>query len=133
MSRSGYTFDTDPQELNCYRGAVASATRGARGQAFLREMLAALDALPVKQLIAGDLESKGKVCAIGAVGRARGMDMSKINPHEPTDVAYFFGIAHALACEIAYENDEGLDCRDESETQAERYARVRRWVVSQLR
>jgi hypothetical protein len=38
-----------------WRGAVASAIRGGRGQAFLREMLAAMDAMPVKRLVANEL------------------------------------------------------------------------------
>lgn len=42
-----------------WRGAVASAIRGKRGQAFLREMLAALDAMPEKRLIAGSLVFDG--------------------------------------------------------------------------
>jgi len=47
MSRSGYSDDCDDQwSLICWRGAVKSAIRGKRGQAFLKEMLAALDALP---------------------------------------------------------------------------------------
>lgn len=55
MSRSGYTEDCDGWDLIRWRGAVASAIRGKRGQAFLREALAALDAMPEKQLISHDL------------------------------------------------------------------------------
>ena len=43
-----------------YRGAVKSAIRGKRGQAFLREMLAALDAMPEKRLSAGALIFDGQ-------------------------------------------------------------------------
>lgn len=35
MSRSGYTDDCDGWQLIMYRGAVASAIRGARGQRLL--------------------------------------------------------------------------------------------------
>jgi len=60
MSRSGYIEDWDDQwGLICYRGAVKSAIRGRRGQAFLREMLAALDALPEKRLITEELVIDG--------------------------------------------------------------------------
>jgi hypothetical protein len=68
MSRSGYSDDCDQWDMIRWRGAVASSIRGARGQAFLKEMLAALDALPEPKLIAEELESDGAVCAIGAVG-----------------------------------------------------------------
>lgn len=57
MSRSGYSedYDGDHWDLIRWRGAVASSIRGKRGQAFLREALAALDAMPEKKLITGDL------------------------------------------------------------------------------
>jgi hypothetical protein len=61
MSRSGYTEECeDNWQTIRWRGAVKSAIRGKRGQAFLREMLAALDAMPEKRLIAGDLVFKGE-------------------------------------------------------------------------
>lgn len=56
MSRSGYTDDGwDDESAQWaairYAGALKSAVRGKKGQAFLRELLAALDAMPVKRLI----------------------------------------------------------------------------------
>lgn len=44
MSRSGYNDDCDGWALIRWRGAVNSAINGKRGQAFLRELVAALDA-----------------------------------------------------------------------------------------
>lgn len=130
MSRSGYTDDCDSQwELIRWRGAVASALRGKRGQVFLREMLAALDALPEKKLIRNDLEREGAVCAIGSVGKARGIDMSKIDPDDRETVAATFGLVGALAYEVMYVND---DDGPYNETPEARYARVRRWAESQL-
>lgn len=57
MSRSGYIddYDDDNGSLAMYRGQVASAMRGKRGQAFLRGLLSALDEMPEKRLIAGHL------------------------------------------------------------------------------
>ena len=69
MSRSGYSDECDGWDLIRWRGAVASAIRGQRGQAFLREMLSALDAMPEKRLISEELERDGEVCAMGAVGQ----------------------------------------------------------------
>lgn len=130
MSRSGYSDDDSEQwALICYRGAVASAIRGRRGQAFLREMLAALDALPEKKLVAEELELDGQVCAIGSVGLAHGIDMSQIDPHDADTVANVFGINEKLAREIVYENDEG-GWRDTPEM---RFERMRKWIVSNLR
>jgi hypothetical protein len=130
MSRSGYTEDHDNEwQLIMYRGAVASATRGARGQKLLRDLLDALDKLPERKLIAGELEEAGAVCALGAVGRERGLDMSGLDPYDPDTIAGTFGIAPALAREIVYENDE---C-GRNETPEQRFERMRRWVASQIK
>jgi hypothetical protein len=130
MSRSGYNDDMDDQwAFICWRGAVKSAIRGKRGQAFLLEMYRAIDALPERKLIANELEAEGAVCAIGAVGKARGLDMTKIDPHDPETVAGKFGIPDALAREIVFENDEGL----RSETPEQRYERMKKWIAANLR
>lgn len=131
MSRAGYTEDVEDQwQLICWRGAVASGIRGKRGQAFLREMLTAMDAMPEKKLVAHELEMDGQVCAIGSVGRVRGIDMSQIDPENYGKVADTFGISEALAREIVYENDEG-GWRDD--TPEKRFQRMRAWIVSNLR
>lgn len=130
MSRSGYSEDCE--NLNLYRGAVDRAIGGKRGQAFLREMAAALDAMPVKELVAHDLvREDGAVCAIGSVAVARKIDVSSIDENEPDDVAHRFGIARSLAAEIAFENDDDF-CHHGKETPAERWTRMRKWVAENL-
>lgn len=132
MSRSGYSDDLDPLDLGRWRGQVASAMRGKRGQAFLRETLAALDAMPEKRLLTSDLERNGDVCALGAVGRARGIDMSGIDPEDYSKVASTFGIAEQMAQEIVYMNDEAFDgywCK----TPEDRFSKMRAWVVSKIK
>jgi hypothetical protein len=145
MSRSGYTDDVEDQgALNCYRANVDRALSGKRGQAFLREMAAALDAMPVKELVADEVVRDSEhVCAMGAVALARKLDVSNLDPEDPDTVAGTFGIARALACEIAYENDEfvplyvrgedGSWKRPPPETPAERWTRMRKWVGACLR
>ena len=132
MSRSGYTYDCE--NLGIWRGAVASAIRGRRGQAFLRELLEALDAMPKKRLIAHEFEKEGEVCVLGALGRQRGLDMSG-DPEDYTATAYQFGQSEALMREIMYENDEcyggpsmGTKTMDE-----ERFDRMRSWVDREIR
>lgn len=129
MSRSEYSDECSGWDLIRWRGAVTSAIRGKRGQKFLREMLAALDALPEKCLITEELEKNGNVCALGAVGKARGLDMHAIDPEMRDDVAEAFKIPPALAAEIMYENDD--DYR--GETPQDRWKRVRAWVASNLK
>ena len=107
MSRSGYTEDIeDYWRWIMWRGAVASAIRGRRGQAFLREMTEAMDQLPEKRLITGHLENAGEVCALGAVGKKRGLDMSIIDEYDYDTIADKFDITPTLAREIMYLNDE---------------------------
>ena len=134
MSRAGYCGDDIGMwDLIRWRGAVQSALNGKRGQAFLEEMLVALDALPEKKLISHDLIHDGEVCAIGAVGLLRGTDMSKLNPEFSSAIADCFGIADAMVREIEFINDEdyfpGYGKRlDPDEDPEARFIRVRKWV-----
>lgn len=129
MSRSGYCDDLESDQFAMWRGQVASAIRGKRGQKFLLDLLSALDTMPAKELIANELEYDGEVCAIGALGRARGIDMSKIDPGDSDQVAEVFDIAHQLAQEVVYVNDEWLG---NNATPSQRWASVRKWVVAQI-
>ena len=130
MSRSGYTDDYESGS-HLWRGVVASATRGRRGQRLLRDLLVALDAMPVKELIVGSLRAEGEVCALGALGQQRGMDLEVIDPEDCDRVAEAFDIASPLAREIAWINDEAGPWQ--GETPATRWTRVRAWVVEQIR
>lgn len=137
MSRSGYSDSLDSWKLIMWRGAVASAIRGKRGQAFLGEMLAAMDALPNKRLISGELVAEsGEVCAIGSVCAARGIDVSDLNAVYDWEypmrdkLAERVGIAKALTAEIMFENDEAYY---NNETPEHRFMRVREWIVRNLK
>lgn len=135
MSRSGYDdCDADNSCLELYRANVDRAFAGKRGQAFLKEMLAAMDALPAKKLIPGLMQQEsGEVCAIGSVGKARGLDMGHLNRLAEEDdpdlarwIAKRFGIAECMAREIMYVNDEAI--RSRVETPEERFIRMRKWI-----
>lgn len=132
MSRSQYDTDIDHWGLIRWSGAVKSALRGKRGQAALREMLAALDAMPVKELICDYLiRHDGSVCALGALAVARGKsdEARETDADDCESVSNLFNIAQAMVRKIEYENDEGL-LRSESPT--ERWGRMRAWVASQI-
>jgi hypothetical protein len=133
MSRSGYNedYDDDNWSLIRYRGMVASATRGERGQALFRDILIAMNGMPVKRLIAHALEHNGAVCAIGAAGRVRGVDMSKLDPDDAETVASKFNVADCLAREIVFENDENSGWK--KETPEARFERMRKWVRRQIK
>jgi hypothetical protein len=110
MSRSGYTEDCDDQwALIRWRGAVNAGIKGKRGQAMLRELLAALDAMPDKRLVANSLVSEdGEFCTLGVLGKARGVDLETLDPDDRETVAHTFGISVAMAAEIMWENDEAI-------------------------
>lgn len=103
MSRSGYSDDCE--NLGLWRGAVQRAMTGYRGQHFLRKLRDALDAMPVKRLITGEIANgTGDVCALGSVDPA-----CKADPDDREAVGQHFGIAPAMAAEIVYINDERFD------------------------
>ena len=133
MSRSEYVDDLDTWATIRWRGAVSSAIRGARGQALLREMLIALDGMPIKRLAKNAFaDQSGDFCAIGVLGKSRGMDASEFSrllDMDINDIAKLFGVADALLREIMEENDNGTWRR---ETHEERWERMREWVNNNL-
>ncbi len=127
MSRSGYS--EDGEYLDLWRSNVDRTIAGKRGQSFLRELVAALEAMPEKRLIAHELRAEtGEVCALGAVGLKRGMDMSRLNPEECEQVGKAFGISSMLAQEIVYMNDE----RRHNQMPEERWTYMHKWATENL-
>lgn len=123
MNRSEYTDDCDERRVDRWRRKVDAAIHGPEGQTFLRELAAALDALPDKWLIDGSLlNDDGDCCAIGAVCKARGMDTERMDDDGMECVAERLGVPWPLAAEIFDVND-GL-----RETPVARWHRMRRWV-----
>ena len=127
MTRAGYSDDCDNWDLIRWRGQVASAIRGKRGQKFLRELIAALDALPRKRLIKNELWN-GEACALGAVAVARGVDVITLDTEDNRGIARLFGISDRLVMEIEFENDEALAYYSPEE----RWYRMREWAVRHL-
>ncbi len=138
MSRSGYSDEGDQWDMIRWRGAVESAIRGKRGQAFLKEFRDALDAMPEKKLYEHELQTAdGHSCALGAVGKARGIDMVGWDPEHHSKLADTFDIADALVREIEFMNDESPWRRtwtyDEPEKLApQRWRSMREWVDQQI-
>ena len=137
MGRHGYTDDNDDiLQLGRWRGMVKSAIRGKRGQKLIRELAAALDAMPEKRLVSGSLQTKdGDCCAIGCIARVKGHDLTDREDDEECDLQEFNGhlaelldVAECLVQEIEYENDEGAW----KETPEQRWARMRRWCDKRL-
>jgi hypothetical protein len=117
------------------------AIESKRGQAFLQELLEALDELPQKRLIQGAMEQSGEVCALGTVGLKRCMDLDGLHSRDHDEIADAFGISSLLAQEIAYWNDQGMEAcllglADgggwKENTPEDRFTFVRAWVVARI-
>lgn len=112
MSRSGYTDDDndDPLAQGRWRQAVKRSLHGKRGQALLRELVEALDAMDDKRLYPGSFATpEGEFCTLGVLGAKRGTKMDDLGDEDdcdPATVGQRFGIAPAMAAEIMYMNDE---------------------------
>jgi hypothetical protein len=112
MSRSGYSDDyDDPLALGRWRQAVSCAIKGKRGQAFLRDLAGALDAMDDKRLYNGSFATpEGEFCTLGVLGSKRGTKLDDLcsddGECDSATVGQRFGIARAMAAEIMYLNDE---------------------------
>jgi hypothetical protein len=150
MSRSGYNddWDCDNWSTIIWRGAVASAFRGKRGQDFLKRLAAHLDAMPVKRLAAHDwTREDGVSCTLGVALAAEKPELhEKSKAWDPDDdeaaydAARALDIAPAMAKELIWMNDEGLNYQIRPyrfigpvDRDAERWKRVREWVQSRIR
>lgn len=129
MNRAGYIDDfvDDLWYHIRWRGAVASAIRGKRGQAFLRELVDSLESMDKKELVSEELQCPGGVCALGRVAQVRGIDWSGMDPFGNNDViASELGIADALAREIEYVNDYSWGCPEYKKGSIEDWERKQR-------
>lgn len=138
MARHGYVDDLDDAlEAGRWRGRVTSALRGKRGQAMLRELAAAMDAMPEKRLVSGSLQTRdGDCCAIGAVCKAKGLDLTQHEHDRASDlyelnesIAKSLDVAECLVQEIEFIND---DWGPNGETPEQRWSRVRSWVAKKI-
>ena len=125
--------------------------KGRKGQAALRELEAALLALPDKRLIANQtVDDGGSVCAIAALAQHRGYKGDLSLPKEPDydkdDFEYWdeyeyqeaveaamlkiaadLGVPRMVASAIIYENDDTY-----ISTPEQRYTKMLRWTQRHL-
>ncbi len=148
MGRSGYSEWDDYDEASQWAmirqsGARKAALRGKRGQAFLRRLAAALDAMPVKALIAipeypegenadaaGRLGSPaGAVCVLGSLAAACGMKPHEIDATKHNDLAKMFDVAPTIVRDLEWENDQTYATGPDGATEDERrWKCLRHWV-----
>lgn len=111
-----------------WRGVIASAARGKRGQAFFRALLEALDGMPDKRLVEGELQTEdGSVCALGCLAKHRGVDLGSVDTEDWHRLGELFDIAPQLAQEVMFVNDEWHSSGPEA-----RWRLVRDWASRQI-
>jgi hypothetical protein len=107
MSRF-YEGDGENPISATWHGNIERICRGKRGQRILREFIDALLALPERRLIANKIQNaEGEVCAIGALGKHRGVDMSEYEDSQEgsVDLGKELGLGFMLAWQLGSEND----------------------------
>ncbi len=165
MSRSSYSDDYGddfPGQLELYRANVARSIASKKGQARLRELREALNAMPVKALKAETfLRPSGEACALGAWAAKFAPDDVKPkmlefdgNDDDTFDMLAPFGWPRLVVLDLVYQNDGdfyryatlegpkqfdhqyGWSCYDRRvalpETDEERYTRELAWVESNI-
>lgn len=101
-----------PGQFALFNANCRRSLRGKAGQEALRELEAALLALPEKRLIHGRLrdDKTGEVCAVGAYARHKGYDLSTFDDEDETDeVGDHAGMPRLVAWQVVALNDYTLD------------------------
>ena len=158
MSRiPDYDDEPFPNAGELFQHRITQAINGKRGQALLKELEAALVAMPVKRLLySGFCDKAGEVCTLGALGVKREMDKGKTREEA---LKYLWGVvrrrgiekeeenfgpngdsirfaakrldmAFALAWEVISQNDERNG--GYKTTPEQRYEAVLKWVREQI-
>lgn len=127
--RISYTDDEDfGGQFSLQEANVRRSLKGKAGQRELRELEAALVALPEKRLIHGSLvDDDGGVCAIACYAKHKGVSLETIDTGD-YDVGIGAGMPRLVAWKVVALNDLELG----GETPENRYIAVLEWVRKQL-
>ena len=138
--RVSYSDEEDwPGQFELWQANCRRSIRGKKGQAALRELEAALQALPHPRLGYDVLvEPTGEVCAIGAMmvqrriaaGMSREQaiaECSNVDSCDTQEAGEWIGMPSLVAWSAAVENDEYR-----RETPEQRYERMLAWVRGYL-
>ncbi len=111
MARIDYSEDEDrPGQFALFQANCGRSLRGKAGQRALRDLEAALLALPEPRLIRDQLWADGEVCAIGAYAQYKGLDVTNYDPEDESDaVGVAAGMPRLVAWKVVALNDIELD------------------------
>lgn len=127
-SRVNYSDEEDyPGQSGLFQANCDRSLRGKKGQAELRELKAALLALPEKYLLGNLLyDDAGGVCAIGAYGKYKGVNLATFDPEEGDHDEV--GIAGGMPRLVAWKVVEMNDIELETAKPEQRYRRMLAWI-----
>lgn len=110
--RLNWTDEEDrPGQFALWSANCRRSLRGKAGQHALRELEAALLALPEKRLIKDLLtDHEGGVCAVACYAKHKGLDLSTFDPEDESDeVGIAAGMPRLVAWQVVALNDITLD------------------------
>jgi len=141
MSRFSDDYDEDyPNEQALWWANIERSFDSKRGTESLHRFIKALDALPERALAHGVLRDAetGNVCAIGALALDSGTPRERLTTTDEAGpltlaklVARETGLPWATLYRLEAENDEGVG--GWSESAQDRWTRLRKWAVDELR
>lgn len=135
MSRIGYAEDeTFPGQFSLWQANCGRSLQSQKGQGSLRELEAALLALPTKRLVANEFDNGTDVCAIGALARFKGLKPEGDTEYEMEEVGVQCGMPRLVAWKVVEVNDfsDLYSFSGPKLTPERRYDLVLDWVRRQL-
>jgi hypothetical protein len=97
-------------------------------------LVEALDGMPEKRLVAEELETtEGGVCALGCLGKARGVPLDGVDTEDHDKLGAMFNVAPLLAREVMFQNDDDFGYARVEETPEQRWTRMRAWAADQIK
>lgn len=163
MSRSGWSDDWGddfPGQTGLFRGNVDRSIGSKKGQQRLRELKAALEAMPIKELAREVFLQSSEACALGvwadhhiAIDATKRGELAAFNgdDDDTADMLGPSGWPRLVVKDVVYENDREMYLYNEvegpqvnwsgphgpvryrrDETAAERYTRVLEWVNERI-
>ena len=129
-----------PGQFELWQANCRRSRQGKRGQAALRELEAALVAMPVKRIHQDVfVEPSGETCAIGSLMLhrkiAEGMpreqavaECARLDPMDTEEYGVSLGLPRLVSWSVAVENDDEY----ENKTPEERYRHMLAWIRKSL-
>lgn len=128
--RIGYSENEDfPGQFFLWQANCDRSLSGKAGQRSLRELEAALLALPTKRLVEGEVDNGVDCCAVGALARYKQITpVTRFPDENMEEVGVECGMPRMVAWKVVEMNDVEFGSYARSLTPEQRYHAVLDWV-----